>query len=94
VRIVIIGAGGWEFPLRFTRDVLARPALRESQLVLYDLDRAAARRTCGEITGLAERFGRRADVVVAENARRPGGVVAVWSGGMRAHFPVCGRVER
>lgn len=44
-RIVIVGAGGWVFPLELSRDVLAFPALASSSLVLYDIDPPAAERT-------------------------------------------------
>jgi alpha-galactosidase len=44
-RIVIVGAGGWVFPLELSRDVLAFPALQASTLVLYDIDVPAAERT-------------------------------------------------
>ena len=44
-RIVIVGAGGWVFPLELIRDLFSFPALRESTLVLYDIDAPAAERT-------------------------------------------------
>src|SRR3990172_5998592 len=44
-RIVIVGAGGWVFPLELSRDILAFPALTSSTLVLYDIDVPAAERT-------------------------------------------------
>jgi alpha-galactosidase len=46
-RIVIVGAGGWVFPVELSRDVLAFPALAGSALVLYDIDPQAAERTRG-----------------------------------------------
>lgn len=58
-RIVIVGAGGWVFPLELSRDILSFPALQASTLVLYDIDRAAAERT--------ERFVRQ----LVEDARLP-----------------------
>ncbi|MFL5766857.1 MAG: alpha-galactosidase [Actinomycetota bacterium] len=44
-RIVIVGAGGWVFPMELTRDILAFPALASSTLVYYDIDVAASERT-------------------------------------------------
>jgi alpha-galactosidase len=44
-RIVIVGAGGWVFPIELTRDILSFPALGASTLVLYDIDPAGAERT-------------------------------------------------
>jgi alpha-galactosidase len=44
-RIVIVGAGGWVFPMELTRDILSFPALGSSTLVLYDIDPAGAERT-------------------------------------------------
>lgn len=53
-RIVIIGAGGWVFPLELSRDVLAFPALATSTLVLYDIDVPAAERTAVNVRKLIE----------------------------------------
>jgi alpha-galactosidase len=53
-RIVIVGAGGWVFPLELIRDLFAFPALHDSTLVLYDIDPAAARRTFEAATELRE----------------------------------------
>jgi alpha-galactosidase len=44
-RVAIVGAGGWVFPLELSRDILSFPALRSSELVLYDIDLPAAERT-------------------------------------------------
>jgi alpha-galactosidase len=57
--IVIVGAGGWVFPLELSRDVLAFPALTGSRLVLYDIDPPAAERTPDLRSAL-----RGADVVI------------------------------
>ncbi len=53
-RIVIVGAGGWVFPLELARDVLSFPALGGSEFVLYDLDVPAAERTRGFVEALIE----------------------------------------
>jgi alpha-galactosidase len=55
-RVVIVGAGGWVFPLELTRDLLSFPALGASILVLYDIDVGAAERTAAsarELIGIA-----------------------------------------
>jgi alpha-galactosidase len=44
-RIVIVGAGGWVFPIELTRDILSFPALTASTLVLYDIDPVGSERT-------------------------------------------------
>src|SRR5712691_13117337 len=44
-RIVIVGAGGWVFPVELTRDILSFPALSGGTLALYDIDIAAAAKT-------------------------------------------------
>ena len=44
-RIVIVGAGGWVFPVELTRDILSFPALSGCTLVLYDIDIDAAAKT-------------------------------------------------
>jgi alpha-galactosidase len=56
-RIVIVGAGGWVFPMELTRDILSFPALGSSTLVLYDIDPAGAERTAvsaSELIGLGD----------------------------------------
>ena len=53
-RIVIVGAGGWVFPLELSRDVLAFPALASSTLVLYDIDVPSAERTAVNVRRLIE----------------------------------------
>ena len=68
-RIVIVGAGGWVFPLELTRDILAFPALSESALVLYDIDLAAAERTQGYVRQLLDHAGLHATVEVAPDLR-------------------------
>ena len=51
-RIVIVGAGGWVFPLELSRDILSFPALSGSELVLYDIDPSAAERTKSSVEAL------------------------------------------
>ncbi|MDP9242900.1 MAG: alpha-galactosidase [Actinomycetota bacterium] len=51
-RIVIVGAGGWVFPLELTRDILAFPALANATLVLYDIDVPAAERSAVAVRDL------------------------------------------
>lgn len=68
-RIVIVGAGGWVFPLELARDILAFPALTSSTLVLYDIDRAAAERTEGFVRRLIEDARLPARVEVAPDLR-------------------------
>jgi alpha-galactosidase len=55
-RIVLVGAGGWVFPMELTRDILAFPALASSTLVYFDIDVSAAERTAAsarELIGVA-----------------------------------------
>ncbi|MGZ4149487.1 MAG: alpha-galactosidase [Actinomycetota bacterium] len=68
-RIVIVGAGGWVFPLELSRDVLAFPALTGSSLVLYDIDPSAAERTRGSVQRLIDDAGLPAAVEVAPDLR-------------------------
>ena len=68
-RIVIVGAGGWVFPLELCRDILAFPALTASTLVLYDIDPAAAERTEGFVRRLIEDARLPARVEVAPDLR-------------------------
>ena len=64
-RIVIVGAGGWVFPLELSRDILAFPALSGGSLVLYDIDVAAAERTQTSVRRLIEDARLQARVEVA-----------------------------
>jgi alpha-galactosidase len=64
-RIVMVGAGGWVFPLELSRDVLAFPALSRSELVLYDIDVPAAERTRTSVEALIGIGGLPARVRVA-----------------------------
>jgi len=68
-RIVIVGAGGWVFPLELSRDVLAFPALTSSTLVLYDIDVPAAERTAVNVRQLIEDAKLPAAVEVAPDLR-------------------------
>ena len=56
-RIVIVGAGGWVFPMELTRDILSFPALTSSTLLLYDIDPAGAERTAGSARELIDLGG-------------------------------------
>lgn len=68
-RIVIVGAGGWVFPLELSRDLLAFPALTTSTLVLYDIDVPAAERTAVSVRQLIEDAKLPAAVGVATDLR-------------------------
>ena len=68
-RIVIVGAGGWVFPLELTRDVLSFPALSAAALVLYDIDVPAAERTEGYVRRLIDDASLPATVDVAPDLR-------------------------
>ena len=53
-RIVIVGAGGWVFPMELVRDILSLPALRTSTIVLFDIDVPSAERTAASARVLIE----------------------------------------
>ena len=53
-RIVIVGAGGWVFPMELVRDILSFPALPSSTIVLFDIDVSAAQRTAASARELIE----------------------------------------
>jgi alpha-galactosidase len=67
--IVIVGAGGWVFPLELSRDVLAFPALAASRLVLYDIDPPAAERTRRSVQRMIDHAELPAFVEVAPDLR-------------------------
>jgi len=68
-RIVIVGAGGWVFPMELVRDVLAFPALGSSTIVLYDIDVPSAERTATSARELIALGGRSARVEVPTTLR-------------------------
>jgi alpha-galactosidase len=68
-RIVVIGAGGWVFPMELTRDILSFEALGDATLVLYDIDRAAAERTATAARRLIDLGGLRVKVEVPGDLR-------------------------
>jgi alpha-galactosidase len=57
VKIAIIGAGGFVFPLTLIRDILAFPELRDSTLALMDIDAARLGNTVAAASTLVERHG-------------------------------------
>jgi alpha-galactosidase len=63
-RIVIVGAGGWTFPVTLARDILSFPALASGVLVLYDIDAGAAELTASAVRALIEIGGGTASVEV------------------------------
>ena len=65
-RIVIVGAGGWVFPMEITRDILSFPALATATLVLYDVDPAGAERTAAAARELIAMGGLPTRVEVPE----------------------------
>src|SRR4029077_6008695 len=68
-RIVIVGAGGWVFPLELIRDLFSFPGLHGSTGVLFDIDVAAAQRTLEARAELREIGRVPASVVVAAELR-------------------------
>jgi len=63
-RIVIVGAGGWVFPVELARDILSFGSLGDGTIVLYDIDVPAAGRTAGVVRELAKTGGRAAAIEV------------------------------
>jgi alpha-galactosidase len=51
-RIVIVGAGGWTFPVTLARDILSFPSLAGGVLALYDIDAEAAELTAASVRKL------------------------------------------
>jgi alpha-galactosidase len=68
-RIVIVGAGGWTFPVALARDILAFPALAGGVLALYDIDAAAAELTATAVRKLIEVGGLAATVEIPADLR-------------------------
>jgi alpha-galactosidase len=68
-RIVIVGAGGWVFPVELARDILSFPSLGAATLVLYDIDQQAANRTATAVRQLIELGGLAATVQIPATLR-------------------------
>jgi alpha-galactosidase len=64
-RIVIVGAGGWVFPVELIRDILSFSSLSAGTIVLYDIDRPAAEWTAKAAAALIEIGGTQATIEVA-----------------------------
>jgi alpha-galactosidase len=89
-RIVIVGAGGWVFPMELTRDILSFPALRDATLVLYDVDPKGAERTAAAARELIDAFDLPTSVEVPLELREAlmgaGFVITVFQvGGVEAY---------
>lgn len=69
VKIAIVGAGGYVFPLTLTRDILAFPALQDSVLRLYDIDPAKAEITADGARRLIEAHSVPARIEVPTDRR-------------------------
>ena len=68
-RIVVIGAGGWTFPLVLVRDIVSFPALQASEFVLHDIDLARAERTLAAVRELIGLGGLPAHAYVEPDRR-------------------------
>jgi alpha-galactosidase len=68
-RIVIVGAGGWTFPVTLARDILAFPSLAGGALALYDIDADAAELTAASVRRLVEIGGLTTTVEIPADLR-------------------------
>jgi alpha-galactosidase len=70
IKIAIIGAGGYVFPLRLIGDVLSFPELRESTLSLMDIHLDRAERTANAARELIDHYGFNTQVEATDNQQR------------------------
>jgi alpha-galactosidase len=70
VKIAIIGAGGYVFPLRLVGDLLSFPALQGGTLALMDIDAGRLERTAGAARELVAHHGLPARVEATTDRRR------------------------
>lgn len=89
-RIVIVGAGGWTFPVTLARDILSFPSLAGGVLALYDIDADAAGLTATSVRKLVELGGLTTTVEIPADLRAAlrgaDFVVTVFQvGGIRAY---------
>ncbi|MDP9364392.1 MAG: alpha-glucosidase/alpha-galactosidase [Chloroflexota bacterium] len=69
-RIVIVGAGGYVFPLRLIGDLLSFPALRGSTLALMDVDPGRLERTTAAARALVAHHGFPTEIEATTSRRR------------------------
>lgn len=67
--ISIVGAGGYEFPLRLVNDFLSFPSLQDAEYRLMDIDPVALRRSERLARQLVEGFGLKARVAATTELR-------------------------
>jgi len=69
-KIVIVGAGGYVFPLRLAVDILSFPELQSAQLTLYDLHEGRLARTGDRVKRVVENNKLKARVELTTNRRK------------------------
>lgn len=69
-KIVIVGAGGFVFPLRLVGDLLSFPALQDSTLTLMDVDADRLERTASAARSLVSHHGLPTSVESTTDRRR------------------------
>jgi alpha-galactosidase len=69
-RIVIVGAGGYVFPLRLSIDILSFPELQSAQLVLFDISEESLKRTYDRVKRVVANNKLPAKVEMTTNRRK------------------------
>ncbi len=69
MKITIIGAGGFVFPLRLVGDILSFSELQNSQLALMDVDPKTLARTANAARDLIAHHGLRATILETTDRR-------------------------
>lgn len=69
-KIVIVGAGGYVFPLRLSMDILSFPELQSAKLTLYDLHEGRLKRTGARVQRVVENNNLRAKVEMTTERRK------------------------
>ena len=92
VRIVIVGAGGYVFPLRLSIDILSFPELQTATLVLYDTSAENVKRTAERVKRVVATNKLPAKVEITTDRRKAlqGAhyvIVAFQVGGVEAYTP-------
>ena len=70
IKVTIIGAGGFVFPITMVRDILAMPALAETHFSLMDIDPVGLERTAGYTRQLIETHKLAATVETTTDRRK------------------------
>ena len=69
-KIVIVGAGGYVFPLRLAMDILSFPELQSAKITLYDVHEGRLKRTGDRVQRVVDNNELKAKVEMTTDRRK------------------------